>query len=71
MSRADVPVVYVCCFCGDTVVSTDDRVRYLTLQSDPEGGRQDLFADRDCLRRHVHPSVPLLSEMGSPGRVDG
>lgn len=50
------PLGYQCCFCGQAIEA--QRPRFLTLEVD-DGGRQELPCHEECLRRVIHPSVPL------------
>jgi hypothetical protein len=45
-----------CCFCGRPI--TDEEPRLLSLAVD-DGGEQELWCHEECLRRALHPSVPL------------
>lgn len=45
-----------CCFCGATIA--DEAPRILVLEVD-DGGTQELRCHEPCLRRAVHPSIPL------------
>jgi hypothetical protein len=45
-----------CCFCGQTIEGEEPRV--LTLEVE-DGGSQELYSHEVCLRRAVHPWVPL------------
>lgn len=47
---------YQCCFCGQAIEG--ERPRILVLEVDG-GGTQELPCHEECLRRVVHPSVPL------------
>lgn len=70
MNSTTAPIVYVCCFCGDTVQAAEDQAWYLTLRGDAGVGAQDLFVHRGCLRQRVDASVPLLSDLCSEETVD-
>jgi hypothetical protein len=49
----------VCCFCGESApIGSDDFLSLLI--SLPGGATQELWAHGACLRRAVHPSVPML-----------
>ena len=48
-------IQFCCCFCGQTI---EDDPHCLELELD-DGGEQVLYCHADCLRRAVHPSVPL------------
>ena len=51
---------FQCCFCTLQIESTTvDPVR-LTISAATDSGEQELFAHQKCLRKAVHPSVPLL-----------
>lgn len=46
---------FQCCFCGRSI---EGDLRSLELELD-DGGEQVLYCHEECLRRVVHPSVPL------------
>jgi len=49
----------MCCFCGE--YAPIDSADFLPLIVNlPEGASQQLWAHGECLRRAVHPSVPML-----------
>jgi hypothetical protein len=52
---ADDDLEYQCCFCGKPI---EGKARHLVLEVDDEG-TQDLPCHEECLRRVVHPAVPL------------
>ena len=47
---------YQCCFCGNSIVG--EPPRFLVLEVD-DRGTQELPCHEECLRRVLHPSVPL------------
>jgi hypothetical protein len=47
-----------CCFCGQSVASSGTDPVSITLPV-PDGGTQELWSHAACLRRVLHPSVPL------------
>lgn len=51
------PPVFKCCFCG-TIVAPPESPTVLTIPWD-DGSEQDLYCHLTCLRKAVHPSVPL------------
>jgi hypothetical protein len=55
----DEPPNAMCCFCGEFApIGSDD---FLSLVVNlPDGASQELWAHGECLRRAVHPSVPML-----------
>lgn len=55
MSESPGPAVQ-CCFCGRAVEGEEPRM--LSLEVD-DGGAQELWCHEECLRRVLHPSVPL------------
>jgi hypothetical protein len=55
----DEPSNAVCCFCGeDAPIGSNDFLSLLV--SLPHDATQELWAHGECLRRVVHPSVPML-----------
>jgi hypothetical protein len=50
------PLRYVCCFCGEGVANEAPREMVLRL---PEDASQQLYCHEVCLRRALHPSVPV------------
>lgn len=54
MSESDLG--YACCFCGHPIEGETPRV--LVLEVD-DGGSQELSCHEECLRRAIHPSIPL------------
>ena len=49
----------MCCFCGEGApIGSDDFLSLIVIL--PEGASQELWAHGECLRRAVHPSVPML-----------
>ena len=50
---------FQCCFCGANVAGDDPWLICLAL-SGPDDSRQGLWAHASCLRKVIHPSVPLL-----------
>jgi hypothetical protein len=49
-------LVYQCCFCGASIAEGTLRILVLEVS---DGGSQELPCHEQCLRRAVHPSVPL------------
>jgi hypothetical protein len=49
----------MCCFCGEHAPEGSDDFLALVVKL-PEGASQELWAHGECLRRMVHPSVPML-----------
>ena len=47
-------ISYQCCFCGNLILPAGSDPVYLE-----DGGTQGLAAHAECLRRALHPSVPL------------
>jgi len=45
-----------CCFCGRSIELEKPRPLVLPLD---DGGSQELYCHEACLRRAIHPSVPL------------
>jgi hypothetical protein len=55
----DEPPNAMCCFCGEyPSIGSDDFLSLLV--SLPHGATQELWAHGECLRRAIHPSVPML-----------
>jgi hypothetical protein len=50
------PLRYVCCFGGEGVANEAPREMVLRL---PEDASQQLYCHEACLRRALHPSVPV------------
>jgi hypothetical protein len=49
----------MCCFCGEySPIASDDFLSLIVNL--PDGATQQLWAHGECLRRAVHPSVPML-----------
>lgn len=49
----------MCCFCGEYApIGSDDFLSLIVNL--PEGATQGLWALGECLRRAVHPTVPML-----------
>lgn len=51
-------VQYVCCFCAATISASQTDPVHLRIPL-PEGANQEVAAHFVCLRRAIHPSVPL------------
>ena len=52
---------FQCCFCG---LAAEEGAKRVTLVIPLEdGGSQNLFCHSICLRRVVHPAVPLASDV--------
>jgi hypothetical protein len=49
---------YQCGFCGTAIEKSPTDPVFLGI-SLPNGGNQAIFAHLACLRRVIHPSVPL------------
>jgi hypothetical protein len=49
----------MCCFCGEYASNGSDDFFSLIVNL-PEGASQELWVHGDCLRRAVHPLVPIL-----------
>jgi hypothetical protein len=47
---------FQCCFCGETIEGSQQVEMLLRVE---DGGTQALYAHASCLRRRLHPSVPL------------
>jgi hypothetical protein len=56
MTGMGQPLRYVCCFCGEGVANEAPREMVLRL---PEDASQQLYCHEVCLRRALHPSVPV------------
>jgi hypothetical protein len=56
--RADIGqrLTAQCCFCGLTIADEGPRRIHLPLE---DGGSQELYCHRACLRAALHASVPL------------
>lgn len=56
---------FQCCFCGNSIQSLNRDPVVLLLPLKPEGFQQ-FWAHENCLRQHLHESVPLyFDEDGS------
>lgn len=55
---AEVPKA-MCCFCGEYAPTGSDDFFSLLVRL-PDDASQELWAHGKCLRRAVHPSVPML-----------
>jgi hypothetical protein len=53
------PAGWMCCFCGQHLADAEAGVAELHLATG-DGGTQALRCHSRCLRRQVHPRVPLL-----------
>jgi hypothetical protein len=51
----------ICCFCGESAPIGSDGFFSLVVIL-PHGATQELWAHGECLRRVVHPSVPMLPQ---------
>jgi len=51
---------WTCCFCGSPLIDDASTTAEMQLVGD-DAASQTLRSHRSCLRRHLHPSVPLLS----------
>jgi hypothetical protein len=60
---------WMCCFCGQTIKGHHADPVLLEIPLTPEG-TQALYAHLTCLRRALHPSVPL-GVFDDQGEVDG
>jgi hypothetical protein len=47
---------FQCCFCGPEIAGGEVRPLVFALA---DGAAQDLYCHEECLRRALHPSVPL------------
>jgi hypothetical protein len=52
------PNNFSCCFCGEAIVNKKPDPVQIVIPI-PDGGNQELFAHIECLRNHLHNSVPL------------
>ncbi len=52
------PYQFQCCFCGNALIAREVEVVTLVIPLH-EGGAQELRSHLTCLRRSLHPSVPL------------
>ncbi len=58
MTSASKRADFQCCFCGQAIVDRDSDPITLNIPLDG-GGTQQLPCHAACLRRVLHPSVPL------------
>jgi len=53
------PIAYQCCFCAQAIENVQPEPLLLTLAVD-EDGEQVLHTHYACLKKALHPSVPLF-----------
>ena len=61
MATDPLDIMFQCCFCGETVPEQGAEPYELVLGTEDDA-LQQFYCHLACLRRALHPSVPLLDQ---------